>query len=182
MSKDKTQDAIQDRQGENSPPTENEPQTNEQANEQASRPRMTLLTQYMRDLSFENPGAPQLSTNNPGINVTANVGANKLNDTDYEVGLKFRLEAKSEETIHFIVDFEYCGLFRLENVPEQEIQPVLLIEGPRLLFPFVRRIIADTARDGGYPSILLDPMDFAAIYRNNLQNRQQEAAQNPKSE
>ncbi len=152
-------------------------------------PGLQIMVQYIRDLSFENPGAPNVGTNqNAAINVSANVGARKLSDTDYEVGLKFRIEAKnqaeadadkakdgdtkegdakegSEETVQFIAELEYCGIFRLLNVPENDVKPVLLIEGPRQLFPFARRILADATRDGGYPPIMLDPIDFLALYR-----------------
>ena len=140
-------------------------------------PGMAILTQYVRDLSFENPGAPRfLADGEPEIGVNANVGARKLAENDYEVLLKFRVEAKSGEDAKFIAELEYCGIFRLANVPETNVGPVLLIEGPRQLFPFARRIIADATRDGGYPPILLDPIDFVALYQQGQAAREAEAA------
>ena len=135
-------------------------------------PGLQIMVQYVRDLSFENPGAPNFSADrNPEIGVQANVGARKLSDTDYEVGLKFRLEAATGEgdakTLQFIAELEYCGVFRLLNVPEADVKPVLLIEAPRQLFPFARRVLADATRDGGYPPIMLDPIDFLALYQQN---------------
>jgi len=145
------------------------------ANQDAG-PGMAILTQYVRDLSFENPGAPRfLADGEPEIGVNANVGARKLADNDYEVLLKFRVEAKSNEDAKFIAELEYCGIFRLANVPENNVGPVLLIEGPRQLFPFARRIIADATRDGGYPPILLDPIDFVALYQQGQAAREAEA-------
>ena len=143
---------------------------------QGAGPGMAILTQYVRDLSFENPGAPRfLADGEPEIGVNANVGARKLADNDYEVLLKFRVEAKSNEDAKFIAELEYCGIFRLANVPENNVGPVLLIEGPRQLFPFARRIIADATRDGGYPPILLDPIDFVALYQQGQAAREAEA-------
>jgi preprotein translocase subunit SecB len=137
-----------------------------------AQPGLQIMVQYVRDLSFENPGAPNFAAGqNPEIGVNANVGARKLSDTDYEVGLKFRIEAKipaeedAEESIQFIAELEYCGVFRLLNITEEDIKPVLLIEAPRQLFPFARRVLADATRDGGYPPIMLDPIDFMALYQ-----------------
>ena len=132
---------------------------------------LQIMVQYVRDLSFENPGAPNFAAGqNPEIGVNANVGARKLSDTDYEVGLKFRIEAKAategeDEAVQFIAELEYCGVFRLLNVAEADVKPVLLIEAPRQLFPFARRVLADATRDGGYPPIMLDPIDFMALYQ-----------------
>ncbi len=128
-------------------------------------PALQILTQYIRDLSFENPAAPDFATNNPEVSVSANVGARKLVEADYEVSLKFKIEAKSGDEIRFITELEYCGVFRLLHIPEEDIRPVLLIEAPRQLFPFARRVLADVTRDGGYPPIMLDPIDFLALYR-----------------
>ena len=140
----------------------------EQAANEAAAPSLQIMVQYVRDLSFENPGAPNFGAGqNPQIGVNANVGARKLSDTDYEVGLKFRIEAKSGDSVQFIAELEYCGLFRLVNIPEDDTKPVLLIEAPRQLFPFARRVLADATRDGGYPPIMLDPIDFMALYQQN---------------
>jgi len=144
-----------------------------EAADQNAGPSLQIMVQYVRDLSFENPGAPNFGATQPEVGVNANVGARKLSDTDYEVGLKFRVEAKSGEQMQFIAELEYCGVFRLINIPEEEIRPVMLIEAPRQLFPFARRVLADATRDGGYPPIMLDPIDFLALYQQG-----QEAAPN----
>lgn len=155
---------------------------NEQAANEAAAPSLQIMVQYVRDLSFENPGAPNFgASQNPQIGVNANVGARKLSDTDYEVGLKFRIEAQSdggekdaEARVQFIAELEYCGVFRLQNIAEPDIKPVLLIEAPRQLFPFARRVLADATRDGGYPPIMLDPIDWVALYQ---QSEAQDAPQ-----
>jgi preprotein translocase subunit SecB len=151
---------------------------------------LQIMVQYVRDLSFENPGAPNFAAGqNPEIGVNANVGARKLSDTDYEVGLKFRIEAKNpaegtgesegdgEESLQFIAELEYCGVFRLMNIPEADIKPVLLIEAPRQLFPFARRVLADATRDGGYPPIMLDPIDFMALYQQSESSQAEDAGE-----
>ena len=143
-------------------------------------PGLQIMVQYVRDLSFENPGAPNFADMQPEIGVNANVGARKLSDTDYEVGLKFRIEAKKDDKVQFITELEYCGVFRLVNIPEADTKPVLLIEAPRQLFPFARRVLADATRDGGYPPIMLDPIDFMALYQQNQAN--EETGKNTDSE
>ncbi len=157
--------------------TDNENQTAApQSNEaEASAPGLQIMVQYVRDLSFENPGAPNFgNADNPSINVEANVGARKLSDSDYEVGLKFRIEATHGEddaqNIQFIAELEYCGVFRLLNIAEDDVKPILLIEAPRQIFPFARRVLADATRDGGYPPIMLDPIDFLSLYQQNEAN------------
>lgn len=152
-------------------------QTTKQSDDGA--PRLSILTQYVRDLSFENPGAPSFAASNPQIGVNANVGARKLSDTDFEVGLKFRLEAVVDDQIQFIAELDYCGVFRIENVPEAELKPVLLIEAPRQLFPFARRVLADATRDGGYPPVLLDPIDFVSLYQQGQQAEAEQAQADP---
>ena len=136
-------------------------------NAEANKIGLQVLMQYVRDLSFENPGAPNFAAaKSPTVNVSANVGARKFSDTDYEVSLTFKIEAKVEDdSVQFIAELDYCGVFRLNNVPEPDIRPILLIEAPRQMFPFARRILADATRDGGYPPIMLDPIDFMELYR-----------------
>ena len=136
---------------------------------------LQILGQYVRDLSFENPGAPNFApSENQNVNINANVGARKFSDTDYEVSLKFKITATADEDkTQFIAELDYCGVFRLMNIPENDIRPVLLIEAPRQLFPFARRILADATRDGGYPPVMLDPIDFLQLYR---KGQEEEAA------
>tara|TARA_X000000950_G_scaffold260398_1_gene329728 strand:- start:255 stop:782 length:528 start_codon:yes stop_codon:yes gene_type:complete len=157
------------------------PNTNPQNtgdNEDGEQPGLQILTQYVRDLSFENPAAPALTPpdgGNPDVGVDANVNARKLAENDYEVGLKFTIQAKFGDQVAFIAELMYCGVFRLINIPENDIKPVLLIEAPRQLFPFARRILADVTRDGGYPPIMLDPIDFLDLYRRGEQTQAEES-------
>tara|TARA_Y200000002_G_C22423193_1_gene554747 strand:+ start:178 stop:705 length:528 start_codon:yes stop_codon:yes gene_type:complete len=156
------------------------PNTNPQNtgdNEDVEQPGLQILTQYVRDLSFENPAAPALTPpdgGNPDVGVDANVNARKLAENDYEVGLKFTIQAKFGDQVAFIAELMYCGVFRLINIPENDIKPVLLIEAPRQLFPFARRILADVTRDGGYPPIMLDPIDFLDLYRRGEHTKAEE--------
>lgn len=135
---------------------------------------LQILTQYVKDLSFENPNAPMsLRTGEGGqnISVNANVNVQQLGKSEYEVGLAFQVQLKREETVSFLAELNYCGVFRIENIPEESLRPVLLIEAPRQLFPFARRVLADATRDGGFPPLLLDPIDFVDLYRRNMANQ-----------
>lgn len=153
--------------------------TNESAGT-AGTPALNVISQFIRDLSFENPrggGRVIRPDQPPALNVQVNVNAKPLSDTDYEVDLI--IEAKAEianNTALFAIELQYGGVFRILNVPKDQVHPVVLIECPRLLFPFARQIIADTVRNGGFPPLLLDPVDFSALYRQRLQ--EQQAAQN----
>ncbi len=132
----------------------------------APLPQVAILTQYVKDLSFENPNAPaSLQTEGqPQIEVNVGVNARRANDSMFEVELKISATATSGEITSFMVELLYAGLFGLTNVPEEAIEPFLIIEAPRILFPFARRIIADATRDGGFPPLMLDPIDFQALY------------------
>ncbi len=142
-------------------------------------PKISIQAQYVRDLSFENvavqSGDGRLDAK-PDIQVGVNLDAKKRTDDQFEVILKVNATAKSGEAVMFLVELEYAGVFRVENVPEQQLHPVLLIECPRILFPFARRIVADATRDGGYPPLLLDMVDFAGIYTAEVKRRQEAAA------
>ena len=129
-------------------------------------PQVAILTQYVKDLSFENPNAPaslQVQAQ-PQIDVNVGVNARKAADDVYEVELKITAKANTDAGPAFMVELVYGGLFGLKNVPEEAIEPFCIIEGPRILFPFARRIIADAVRDGGFPPLMLDPIDFGALY------------------
>ncbi|MDX1974653.1 MAG: protein-export chaperone SecB [Rickettsiales bacterium] len=133
--------------------------------------------QYIKDLSFENPHAPQsLLTNNqkPNIDISVNLKAQKLQENIYEMTLHIVAHAKVESNTLFLVDLAYGGIFQIANVPEDKIESLILIECPFVLFPFARRVIADVTRDGGFPPLMLDPIDFHALY---LQNQAQQQAQ-----
>lgn len=141
-----------------------------------------VLGQYVKDLSFENPGAPgnlqKMADAKPQIDVSVNVNARKLAEDRFEVDLKVTARAHHEEQTVFLSELVYSGIFGARNMPDEAIQPFLLIECPRILFPFARRIIADVTRDGGFPPLLLEPIDFAALYRQHLMQQQQEQQPN----
>ena len=136
------------------------------ANGEDTAPTVGLLSQYVKDLSFENPNAPAIYQNQtqPQIDVQFNIGTGQVGEEVHEVILKIEVRAESGDTVAFIVDLTYSGLFGFRNVPADQIQPYLLTEGPRLLFPFARRVVADTIRDGGFPALLLEPIDFGQLY------------------
>ncbi len=132
-------------------------------------PQVRIVAQYAKDLSFENPNAPrsfssQQEGHAPRIDVSVNVNARKATDELYEVELKINVDAKNDELALFAVELVYAGLFALQNVPEEALEPFLIVEAPRLIFPFARRIVADATRDGGYAPLMLDPIDFASMY------------------
>jgi len=142
--------------------------------EQAEAPRLMIQTQYIKDLSFENPRAPlslEQSQQRPEIGVRVDVRAEGVADERYEVVLHLNVDAKAGEEPVFVMELSYAGVFHLMNIPKESLQPLLLVECPRLLFPFARRIVADATRDGGFPPLMIDPIDFVALYR----RRQQEA-------
>lgn len=136
------------------------------ANGADTAPAAGLISQYVKDLSFENPNAPAIFQNpsQPAIDVQFNIGTAQVGDEVHEVVLKIDVKAEAEGQTAFIVDLTYAGLFGLRNVPAEHVQPFLLGEAPRLLFPFARRVLADTVRDGGFPPLLLEPIDFSQLY------------------
>ena len=133
-------------------------------------PQIMILAQYVKDFSFENPNAPRSLSQpaQPQINVTVNVTANPLSDTDVEVELRLEGKAEASGTVMFNVELVFAGAFRIQNVPQENIHPLMLIECPRLLFPFAREIIASAVRNGGFPPLLLDPIDFVALYQQRV--------------
>jgi preprotein translocase subunit SecB len=137
------------------------------ANGADTAPAVGLLSQYVKDFSFENPNAPAIYQNPtaPAIDVQFNIGSGKVAEDVHEVVLKIEVRAQSDAQTAFIVDLSYAGLFGIRNVPEGEaLDGFLLGEAPRLLFPFARRVLADAVRDGGFPPLMLEPIDFAGIY------------------
>ena len=133
-------------------------------------PQLTVLAQYIKDFSFENPNAPQslMQGQQPQINIQINVAAKPLSDTDIEVAIKIDGRAQNGETLLFGFELEFAGVFRIANVPQESLNAIVLIECPRLLSPFAREIIATSVRDGGFPPLLLDPVDFVALYRQKM--------------
>ena len=135
------------------------------------QPNLSVLAQYVKDLSFENSGAPQSLRGRqtaPTINISINVHGGQIANNEVEVELKLDVRAVDGETVLFAIDLVYAGLFRMTAIPQEQMQPVLMIECPRLLFPFARQIIADASRNGGFPPLMIDPVDFAALYRQRL--------------
>jgi preprotein translocase subunit SecB len=139
-------------------------------------PQVATLAQYIKDLSVENPSAPQVFQwqEQPSLDVQFHLNAEKVADDVHEVGLKIEVAARSDNGVHFVVDLSYAGLFGLRNIPEDALGPVLLVEAPRLLFPFARQIIADAVTNTGFPPLLLDPIDFTAAYMVQVQAAQQQ--------
>jgi len=139
-------------------------------------PAAGLISQYVKDLSFENPNAPAIFQNQspPEIDVQFNIGTAKVADEVHEVLLKIDVKAEANGQTAFIVDLTYAGLFGLRNIPEEHVQPFLLGEAPRLLFPFARRVLADTVRDGGFPPLLLEPIDFGQLYLQQAEAKNQQ--------
>jgi preprotein translocase subunit SecB len=152
----------------------------EQPQAQQNAPQLNVLAQYIKDFSFENPNAPSSlgpSQAQPGINIQINVGVGQLSATDYEVALKLEGKAESADAppiTLFAFDLTYAGVFRIQNVPQEQVGPVVMIECPRLLFPFAREIVATSVRGGGFPPLMLDPVDFVALYQQRVAQMQQQ--------
>lgn len=129
-------------------------------------PAIGLLTQYVKDLSFENPNAPAIYQNQEQaqLDVQFNIGANQIGDDMHEVILKLDVTSKVGDQTAFVVDLSYAGLFGVRNIDPDQLQPFMLGEAPRILFPFARRVLADAVRDGGFPPLLLEPIDFNGLY------------------
>ena len=143
----------------------------------APPPQLMVLAQYVKDLSFENPNAPgslQQATQ-PKINISVNVGANPMTETDIEVTLRLEGKAEAGSAVLFNIELEFAGVFRIQNVPQEQVQPIVLIECPRLLFPFAREIIATSVRNGGFSPLMLDPIDFVGLYQQRAQQGQPQA-------
>ena len=136
--------------------------------------RILVHAQYIKDLSFENPNAPHIlieGSTQPDVEITVNVGAKLIDENQYEVTLNLAAKASSEERTLFLVDLTYAGLVTPEGAGTDEINPLIMIEAPRLLFPFARAIISDATRDGGFMPLNIQPVDFVAVYQHNLTQR-----------
>ncbi|KQZ47388.1 preprotein translocase subunit SecB [Rhizobium sp. Root149] len=151
------------------------------ANEDDQNPSLTILAQYTKDLSFENPGAPrslQARDKAPGININVNVNANPLSDTEFDVVLSLSAEAKDGDKVVFATELVYGGVFRITGFPQEHMLPVLFIECPRLLFPFARQIISDVTRNGGFPPLMIDPIDFGQMFAQRLAQEESRSSLN----
>ena len=144
----------------------------------ADSPSLSILAQYTKDLSFENPGAPrslQAREKAPDININVNVNANPLSESDFDVVLTLNAEAKDGERVLFHTELVYGGVFRVTGFPQEHMLPLLFIECPRLLFPFALQIIADVTRNGGFPPLMIDPIDFAQMFTQRMAEEQARA-------
>ena len=141
--------------------------------------QFSVLAQYIKDLSVENPSAPQVFQwqVQPSLDVQFNINVDKVADEVHEVSIKIEVTARSDNGVHFVIDLSYAGLFGIRGIPEEALAPVLLVEAPRMLFPFARQIIADAVSNTGFPPLLLDPIDFGAAYVSQLQAAQQQAGE-----
>ena len=134
-------------------------------------PGFSLIGQYIRDMSFENPGAPgsiMLGGPQPNFSVGINVGVKKQTDEIYAVEITLNAKADREKNVLFNVELVYGGVFRVRNIAESELAPLLLVECPRLIFPFARQVLATITQQGGFPPLMMEPVDFSSIYKQNL--------------
>ncbi|MCE7030422.1 protein-export chaperone SecB [Jiella avicenniae] len=141
--------------------------------QEGTPPALNILTQYIKDLSFESPNAPAIlrsQARGPAINIGVNVGANQIEGSQNEFDVRLTLNAKAGEGAEmlFAVELEYGGVFRLANFPQEHLLPLLFIECPRLLFPFARQVVADVTRNGGFPPLMIDPIDFAKLFQQRM--------------
>ncbi len=150
-----------------------------QPNGADNQPSAGIITQYVKDLSVENPNAPAVYQwqEQHNIDLQFNIGADKVSDEVTEVELKVNITAKTSQGDAYLIELAYCGLVGIRNIPEEQAHAFLFAEAPRMLFPFARRVIADAVRDAGFPPLMIDPIDFNGLYVQQLQaKREQEAA------
>ncbi|PCI86316.1 MAG: protein-export chaperone SecB [Hyphomicrobiales bacterium] len=158
-------------------------------NEAPAAPNIQVMVQYTKDFSFENPNAPMSLggdvSQNSKINIVVNVEATPMADDHFEVVLQLEASAKDGEKVIFNAELYFGGVFKLHNCPPDTVHPMVMIECPRILFPFARRIISDAIRDGGFPPLMIDPVDFTQLYRDSIvanveQSKAAEAAKTAK--
>jgi preprotein translocase subunit SecB len=147
---------------------------------QQAQPSLNVVAQYVKDFSFENPKAPDSlrpRDGGPQISVGVNVSSKQRSGAEYEVDLKMEVNAQQGDEVVFHIELVYGGLFRVQNVPQQHLHPFVMIECPRLLFPFARQIVADAAVRGGFPPLMIDPIDFVGLYQQYVARMQSQAQQ-----
>jgi preprotein translocase subunit SecB len=153
----------------------------EGAGDEQNLPQFNVLGQYIKDLSFENPNAPEILREqiaNANLKVNPEVSIRDLDTDVYEVTLSLDASVECDQGVLYNVELVYAGVFRLKNLPAEALQPVLHIQCPSLLFPFARRQLSDLTQEGGFPPLFLDPIDFATLYRHQLMAKQQGVAAN----
>ena len=158
-----------------------EGQKQPQQQQQQQQPQMRVLGQFVRDMSFENIMAQKGvgADVQPDVQVQVNLDAKKRTaENQYETAIKLNItsKAKDADITLFLLEIDYVGIFNIENVPEDQLHPFLLIECPRMIFPFLRRVVSDVTRDGGFPPLNLENIDFLSLYRNEVARRQSETA------
>ena len=148
------------------------------AAEQDNRPQFAMRAQYIKDLSFENPNAPEVlnKREQPKFEISVTVNGRPLGDDNHEVELQITARAMHNEEVTFLAELTYSGVFFVKNVPPEQVRPAIMIQGPSLLFPFARRVLADCTREGGFPPLMLDPIDFLSLYRQSEEASQQSGA------
>lgn len=137
--------------------------------------QVKILSQYVKDLSFENPNIRKLISNpgdKPNLKIEVNVNAERVDGDLFETSVELKAVATNSQGTIYVLETDYAGLFKIESIPQQALEPFLLISAPSTIFPFLRRLVADVTREGGFPPLLLDPIDFAGLY---LQRQQQQA-------
>ncbi|HEU5482567.1 MAG TPA: protein-export chaperone SecB [Sphingomicrobium sp.] len=146
------------------------------SNGNGNEPQAATLAQYIKDLSVESPSAPQVFQwqDQPSLDVNFNLNVDRVSEEVNEVTLKIEVRAHSQSGVHFLVDLSFAGIFGLRNFPEEAVGPFLLIEAPRLLFPFARQIVCESIQNMGFPPLLLEPIDFTAAYMAQVQAAQQQ--------
>ncbi len=153
-----------------------------------TQPAAAVITQYVKDLSVENPSAPDVFqwTEQPKIDVQFNISSDAKSEEVHEVSLRIHISATCDKGPVYLVELDYCGLIGMRNIPEDQAHAFLFAEAPRILFPFARRVLADAVRDAGFPPLMVDPIDFAALYNQQLQQskakRAAEASDKPSGE
>lgn len=146
------------------------------ANGADTQPAAAIITQYVKDLSVENPNSPASFQwpDQPKIDVQFNIGSDAQSDEVHEVTLKVKITATCDQGTSYLIELDYCGLVGIRNVPEEQAHAFLFAEAPRILFPFARRVIADAVRDAGFQPLMVDPIDFNGLYVQQLQQRRQQ--------
>jgi preprotein translocase subunit SecB len=154
------------------------------AAQEAAAPTLNALAQYTKDLSFENPNAPRSlnpQQKPPQISIQVNVNARQLGESEFEVELKLEGDAKLDTETLFAFELSYAGIFRVRNIPQEQLHQVVMIECPRILFPFARQIVAEAVRNGGFPPLYIDPIDFVGLYRQKAAELQAAGTSQPKA-
>jgi preprotein translocase subunit SecB len=150
----------------------------------ASQAQVRVIAQYIKDLSFENPNVTKLAQGGgqaPNLRVEVNVNATKVSDKSFESALQLKAEATNNLGTIYDLELVYAGMFEIENMPQPSLEPFLLINCPSLLFPFARRLVADLTREGGFPPLLLDPIDFALLFQKRQEEKQTQVQAKPAS-